>query len=81
MKVDFTKNKIETKSFKGVCIKGFNKDHYTLRKGEMINLSEKEVDFWKKNGWIARPNGMFDPVVLKPDTLKIFEVTETFVAI
>lgn len=81
MKEDFTQNLIERKSFRAVCIKGFRENHYLLTKGTEFYLTEKDVAFWKKNGYITRPDGLGDPVILRSDTIRVFEVTETFKAV
>ena len=81
MKEDFTQDLIERKSFRAVCIKGFRESHYLLTKGPEIYLTEKDVAFWKKNGYITRPAGPGDPVILRSDTIRVFEVTETFKAV
>lgn len=54
MKEDFTQDLIERKSFRAVCIKGFRENHYLLTKGTEIYLTEKDVAFWKKIGYITR---------------------------
>lgn len=81
MKEDFTQDVIERKSFRAVCIKGFREGVYLLTKGSEIYLTKKEADFWKKNGYITRPAGPGDPVILRSETIRVFEVTETFKAI